>query len=126
MLTNWPIKQETKEALKENLKKCAASSTAHALPKLVRYKAKSYLLVWIGIFVLTCSYFSYMCIRNLVDYLQFDVTTNINTYYKQSTLFPSVTICLLNPFSTRFTDEIIHQLKSEFHLSLNFIFSEFS
>lgn len=110
------MKPQLKLMLKYKLHKWALSSTAHALPKLANTSSILPLhLMWIFFSILSVSFFSYLSIKNLMDYLTFDVTTKINIINESPIVFPTITICNINPFSGNLSNDIIDQLLSKFY-----------
>jgi hypothetical protein len=67
-------------------------STRHHIIKL-------FLFVFLSAFT---GYSSYLVINSIFDYLNYGVTTTSRTFYETSTLFPKVTFCNLNSFTTKY------------------------
>ena len=104
---------KTKILIKETL----YNSVAQALIKLIETKYFSLKLL-LSIFVLVSVCFCSSLIRQLIlSYLSFEVSTTTRTLYETPALFPKVTICNVNPFTTEyaleFLKEISHNFKSK-------------
>ncbi len=101
-----------------------SKSTMHGVSKI--FNSKNYLVKFMWtIFLFVCvGLFAHMAILSLLNYSRHDVTTKIRTIYERPTLFPTVTICNKNLYTT---DYAIDQLKSDidfYHLPNLFNYSE--
>ena len=60
------------------------------------------LKIFLGTFLLVAYGFAaYTTIELILSYLQYDVTSTARTIYETPSIFPKVTFCNLNPFTTR-------------------------
>ncbi len=74
--------------------------SAHGVPKLVSHNLKSVKIVWLVFLVGSagiCAWFIQKCIAN---YLSFNVTSRYSVNFKNSLIFPIVSICNTNTFTT--------------------------
>jgi len=58
-----------------------------------------------------------------VTYFTFDVSTKTRTYYENPALFPQITICNVNPFTTRYALEFLKKINTELNPNID-IFNE--
>lgn len=88
--------QEKKFKFMLSLRELILSSSFHGFVKIVKTKHIFLKVIW-GFFVLisimSCSY---LIIKNILYYLDYNVVTNINVIYEIPTQFPSVSLCQQN------------------------------
>jgi hypothetical protein len=93
------------------------NTTAHGFSHASSTKYTLIRLVWI-IFILTsigsCCYF---IIKHLLQYLDYGVTTKIDTLQDIPSYFPMVTICNIQPFTTKSGEEFINKTLAENNLN---------
>ena len=107
-------KIDKKEVIKNRLIEWSASSTAHGFPNIIKNKSKSLKLMWTICFLISLGSCTFMIIKSIKDYLQYDVITQIRVISESPTLFPTVTICNINPFTTDYAQDF---LKSFYNIS---------
>jgi hypothetical protein len=92
------------ELLKENL----TCEMYHALLDIIN--SKHYIIkIHLSIFLLiSYGLASYMTIELIMNYFNYGVTTSIRTIYETPALFPKVTFCNLNQFTTKFAYEFLN------------------
>ena len=96
------IDLKTKEAIKAILKDVLYNSLAQAILRLV-YNPNILLKAFLFIFTLTSTGLtSYLIIQSILTYFTYGVSTTSRTYYETPTLFPKVTFCNLNEFTTEY------------------------
>ena len=76
------------------------NTTLHAIPKVFKEPKLPVKILWLGSFLFSSSLCVYVLVANLITYLQFGVTTNVNLYRVIPQDFPTVTICNSNGFLT--------------------------
>jgi hypothetical protein len=62
---------------------------------------------------------SYLVIESIVAYLSYEVITTSREIYEASSLFPKITICNYNPFTTRYSLEFLKQINEQIRPDLN-------
>ena len=102
-----------------SLRELILSSSFHGFVKIVKTKYIFLKVIW-GFFVLisimSCSY---LIIKNIIYYLDYNVVTNINVIYEIPTQFPSVSLCQQNSdYTTPNTSFLSQQtlIKCKFNL----------
>ena len=74
------------------------SSTSHGLPNIFRTD-KAYLKIfWIICFLSSTAFCSYIILRSIYLFFEWNVTVSTSIEIDMPILFPSVTICNINPF----------------------------
>jgi hypothetical protein len=73
---------------------------------------KAFLFICILISISLCAY---LIIELVLSYLNFGVSTTTRTLYETSVVFPKVTICNVNPFTTRYALEFLKQINREYY-----------
>lgn len=79
-----------KERIKKRLREMILESTIHGLPNVLKTDAIHLKIIWICLFLVTFIVSIYMIIGNINDYLNYEVTTNIDLVYEQPVIFPTV------------------------------------
>jgi hypothetical protein len=100
--------------------KCVVKDTLYnplsqAIIKLVEtpyFTLKAFIFTCILISIGLCAYLIIELVRS---YLTFGVSTTTRTVYETSVVFPKVTICNVNPFTTRHALEFLKQINREFY-----------
>ena len=108
--------ESLKKKIVRILKESGESTTTHAIPSIIRNEYsffKGFWLVFLLLSTATCAYFIYGSITN---FMNFEVTNKFNVIYETPTVFPTVTICNINPFTT---NESYVFLKSMYPPELN-------
>src|SRR4051812_18516562 len=71
----------------------ALSSTSHGLPNIFRTESRFLKVMWTVAFVLSSAYCSYLVYQSICKYLDYEVTTKMQTIQEKPTKFPMVTVC---------------------------------
>ena len=99
-----PKKRRLKNILlfKEIVHDVLAESTMHGLSKAI--KAKHWLLkvTWLAFLVTSMTFFGKFSLNSCANFLDYEVTTKIRRIYESPTIFPTVSICMKNKFTTDF------------------------
>ena len=95
------FKSNISKALKE-AKELSLTSTAYGLPNVLRSRRLLNKLFWLSYLILSATGAAYYIYFDVVDFLDYEVVTVIQTEYDQPTQFPTVTFCSLSP--SLFTD----------------------
>lgn len=93
-------KHELKERVKDKFIDWSQSSTSHGYPNIFRTKNLIIKIMWLVFFLAGLGVSSYMVIRAVREFLEFNVTTTIRKIKADSLVFPAVSICHVNPFVT--------------------------
>ena len=93
--------------IKSLLKEVLYNSTAQAVLKILFTRSKLIKSIWIICLALTLSTCAPLLIRNLMSYFSFEVITTSRTIFETPTLFPKVTICNRNLFTTKYAFELL-------------------
>ena len=104
------------------------SVTYHCFPKIFKQDTRLILrlawsLIFIGLSSLTC----FILVNIIIQYYQFGVSTSIQIIIESPTLFPTITICDANPFTTEQAEGMIQDFSlKNFGIDLrNISFEEF-
>jgi hypothetical protein len=69
----------------------------------IYYSPHFFLKTFLFLFIIVSTgYVSYLTIQSIMAYLEYGVATTTRTYFETPMLFPKVTICNLNPFTTEY------------------------
>ena len=90
------------------------NSTVHAIPNIIRSEHKSLKIMWLIFFTISTGLCSFLVIEAILDYLNFDVNTEIrNIYDGNETPFPTITICNKNMFTSAYAYEFLRNITRE-------------
>lgn len=84
--------------IKEILKETALSSTSHGIPNIVRSTSLLLKLMWATCLIVSTGLCSYLVVKSIMNYFEYEVVTKINVIYENPAPFPTVTFCNLRPF----------------------------
>lgn len=98
------------EHIKALVKDSLYNSISQACIKIVHTPYRLVQLYLITLILVVASTCAYLVIASILTYLSFDVTTTTRHYYETPTLFPKVTICSANIFTTRESLEFLHEI----------------
>ncbi|RNA24739.1 acid-sensing ion channel 4 [Brachionus plicatilis] len=87
------------------LKEHLSSSTIHGLSKIDKSSTIFTRVMWIIFFLIAIAFCSFMVIKNITNFLKYETTTKIETKYEISPVFPSVTVCNVNFFTSDYAIE---------------------
>ena len=95
-------KKMRKKAIKVLLKEVLYNSLAQALIKIL-FTPHLILKLFLSLFVLVSTGFaSFLVLQSVMTYLSYGVSTTSRTVFTTPTLFPKVTFCNLNGFTTQY------------------------
>ena len=96
------------------IKETLYNSTAQTIIKICQTKHQI-LKFFLLIFILTTSGIcAYLIVDCIMTFLQFNVITTSRTYFETPSLFPTITICNYNIFSTDFAYNFLYKLNVDF------------
>ena len=104
---------------RENIIEFASSLSIHGIPNFVRSTSTASKICWAIVTVISLAVTGYYMYSGLDNFLAYDVTTKIRFIDEQPTNFPSVTICNVNPFTTKYSMEFLNQSLTSNSLVLN-------
>ena len=99
--------------LAKKLKDLAETSTSHGLPNIVRTNRLSIKLLWTICLLASVGACIYMVYKSVNDYYSYGVVTQIQVINENSPLFPTITICNINPFSSIYGQNLIEKVTME-------------
>ena len=109
--------------IKSLIKETLYNSTAQSIIKIIETPClalKVYLLLCV---ILSSSLCSHLLIQLILSYFSHSVSTASRTLYETPSTFPKITICNLNPFSTKYALEFLKKINKELQLDFD-IFNE--
>ena len=101
----------------ENLTKDVLyNSLAQAIIRLIKTPYLTLRLI-LSLFILsTTCLASYMVFNSMASYLSFEVVTTVRTLHETSSLFPKITICNINPFTTEYALNYLQGINSSWNI----------
>ena len=106
---------ESYKRIKKLIKETLYNSLAQAIIKMLEtpvFALKVFLFLCV---ILSSGLCSFMIKELIVNFFSFGVSTTSRTLYETPALFPKVTICNTNPFTTQYALEFLKQINREFH-----------
>ena len=103
--------KDTKDKRSRMLQECLSNSAGQALVKM--FKSQSSLVVkifWFACLTCTCSLCAYFIIESLILYFTPVSNTLLHTHYENVSLFPRVTLCNKNFFTTKYAYEMANNM----------------
>lgn len=88
----------------------AHDSTTHGLPHIFKRKHVSIKLFWLVCFLISSGFCFYMITKSVMSYFEYETVSKVERIYEIPTLFPSVSICNLNPFTTNAAYEYVRSI----------------
>ena len=101
-----------------------SKSTMHGVARIFTSKNMLITVMWVVFLVGCCGLFAYMAILSLLNYSLHEVTTKIRTIYERPTLFPTITICNKNLYTTDYALEQLRNDIDSYHLPNLFNYTE--
>ena len=102
--------------LKEITNDVFSTSTMHGLSRIIKTKNWIIKIIWLIFLLTSIGAFINYSIESLYDFLDYKVTTEIRTIYETPTIFPTVTICNKNMFTTDFGIEAIRLTMNDLNI----------
>lgn len=97
-----------RDQIKKNLYNILVSSTSHGIPNIIRTEKKRFKAMYLFFFIVCSSLCAYMMTKSALDYMKYDVVTEIDMIYETPTQFPTVTFFnLKNPTANYTLDDIL-------------------
>ena len=107
MSQNNSNQKETKMAeINSLLKEVLYNSLAQAILKLIMTPFITLKIFLFFSILISTSLASYLVIESIINYLSFGVSTTSRTIYEQPTLFPKVTFCNVNKYTTQYAFDL--------------------
>ena len=82
--------------IKKVFLECGKKSSLHGIPNIIQAKSLWLKTMWTFFFILATSVSSYLVIKSINNYLDYEVVTKIRVFRQQPAEFPTITICNLN------------------------------
>ncbi len=79
--------------LREQTNRSLENTSAHGIPRILKASGKFFTVFWLVFFLASLTSCTYFMVKNVVDYYQYEVITNINIMYDSKPEFPKITIC---------------------------------
>lgn len=113
--------KQVKLVLKERL----CNSAAQAFLRLYYTSNNIIAFFWVLGLLLATSACSFFVIYALTEYYSYGVISNTRVYYEATSLFPKVTFCNLNPFTTKYAYELLNGMSyNSFLNKINYEFDD--
>ncbi|CAF0980970.1 unnamed protein product [Brachionus calyciflorus] len=101
------------------------SSTSHGIPNIIRSDKLAIRLMWIFFTVMSTGLCSYMIVQSIMNYFSYETTSKIQIHTETSPIFPAITICNTNFFTSEYSTEFIKNLSLDFQTSAYFAYEKY-
>jgi hypothetical protein len=108
------------KVFRKTIKDFLQTSTLHGVPNIVRTERIILKLIWTIAFIASACTCSYMVMKTLVTYLEFEVVTKINVANEMPAVFPMVSVCNIHPFNTNHSFEFMRDLFKKYNIENDF------
>ena len=105
-----PIYESKLKIAKQALIDWSLTCTFHCYPKVFLYENKLVKCVWLVLFILLVGFTGYLLINILNDYFDYEVVSKIQVVNEVPTVFPAVTVCNTNPFTTKEAEHFLSDI----------------
>jgi len=114
---NFPSKRDH---VKHILAKWSADASFQCLPKIFETKNVTLKIVWLLLFILLTCLTGLILSKNIMEYVERQVVTQIEILNEIEPEFPCVTICDTNMFPTEYAESLLKKIAKEtYDLDLN-------
>ncbi|CAF1029306.1 unnamed protein product [Brachionus calyciflorus] len=104
------LKNQFFDEIKKQLIFLVLNSTSHGFPKIFSSSNKIIKYIWIFFSILSTCICAFLIIQNIKKYYDFEVTTKIRLKPQFKAIFPSITICNVNFFTSKESIELVQDL----------------
>ncbi|RNA35539.1 acid-sensing ion channel 5 [Brachionus plicatilis] len=101
------------EKLKKVTNETILSSSCHGLPNIFRSTNVVIRIIWISFTLLSASFFVSNITISVIKFFNYEVTTETRLYNEYKSLFPAVTVCNVNFFTSENAVEFIKSIEDE-------------
>ena len=84
------------------------------LPNIVRSERRLVKFIWAVLLLLNCCVCIFLIIGTIREYLNYEVISTSRILQEEESIFPTITICNNNPFSTDYSVQLIKQANLSF------------
>ena len=96
-----------KELLRQQFAEWSLLSTFHCYPKIFQYKNVCAKIIWTTLFATFTCMTVWLVVNGLLGYFDFEVVSKIRVYNEKVLLFPTVSICEANSFTTKAAEDLV-------------------
>jgi hypothetical protein len=96
-----------RDTLKKVFNKWLDVTSIDAFSKIFVYNSKPIKLVWTCLFLILACLTGYLVVQNLLNYYHYEVVTQVNVVSVRPIEFPTVTLCNLNPFTSKYAENLV-------------------
>jgi hypothetical protein len=119
------FKTSRKDLIKRTINDVLTDSLSKAIIKIFYSPSIIIRVFWCLGLLFACGLCSYFLIESILVFFTYELSTTVRTYAEVTSLFPKVTICNKNAFTTKYAFEVAAGLKyDEFQFRVNNEFNE--
>ena len=95
------------------IKEILFNSTAQAILKIYQTKSWVIKIFWLVCLACACSLCSYFVIESVITFVSYEVNTKTRSFTEQTSLFPKITFCNKNLFTTKYAADLANDSSYE-------------
>jgi hypothetical protein len=99
--------------LKESFIEWSLLTKFDCYSKIFEYKRLGSRLFWCVLFVACICVTAWLVTKNIVDYMKYEIITRTEIITERPMLFPAITVCDNNPFTTKYAETHIKNVTLE-------------
>ena len=93
--------------LRQNIQNSIRNIKIDGLPNIFRTKLIGFQIMWLVVLAFSSSFCVYLLANSFLEYFQFKVTTNYRLLSELKSIFPTVTLCNMNPMNTEYYMQLL-------------------
>ena len=107
------LKKPTKlsKRIQDTVSDAIKSSTGHGCPNILKSKIISIKIMWSFFTALSMGICTYLIIESILSYFKYEVTTKTRVVNEYMSIFPTITVCNLNYFTSNDSVKFIKDLQ---------------
>ena len=111
------MKKTSTKTFKQLAVELLANTTMHGLPNIMRARHSVQTIFWVICTLASAIACCFLVIQSVTDYFSYDVITKIRNHHEDSLLFPRVTICNRNMFTTDYAVDFLDRVARKHNLA---------
>jgi hypothetical protein len=121
-LSKCSTKQQTKwQEIKHVFLEWSKEANFDCYPKVFQKQHKALRAIWLILFLFFSCLTFWILYRNINEYFQYETVSKISIKHERYLMFPTVTFCDANPFTTKESEELFRETaEEEFGLEFSF------
>lgn len=112
------------KALGNRIKEWMLETDVHGLPNIARHENRLIQVIWAICFCLSTATCSFLVVRSINSYFDHEVFSKYDLIFEAPAVFPTVTICDLNPFVTAQATDYVKSIMDRYNITFESFVNE--